>query len=111
MNYDEARQTKDGIWHWTTMNDGLVRTCPPCIQMTDVPIEDLGHIPVGVLGRCEHATKEEAERHFYDYCFEPEQIREGTNSHWLDCAKCGAPTKRLLGCPGLWSLINQDPLQ
>ena len=110
MNYDEARQTKDGVWHWTTMNDNVVRTAAPCIQLEDIPIEEIGTKTINVLGRCNHVTKEEAERHFYEYCFEPEQIREDTNMHWLDCAKCGAPTKRLLGNRGLWSLINQDPL-
>lgn len=49
MNYYAARQRKDGRWDWTVMNDGVIRRCGPCSHHMDG-----------------HATKEEAERHFYD---------------------------------------------
>lgn len=51
MNYHEARQTKDKSgWDWTTMNDGQIWRSGACAD----------HGPGG------HATREEAERHFYD---------------------------------------------
>ena len=107
VNYDEERQTKGGHWHWTTMNDGVVRTCPPCIQVAEVPIKDLGRVPVEVLSRCSHATKEEAERHFYDDCLG--RVTERGSEHWMDCGVCGAPTKRMLGNMDLSSLFHSEP--
>ena len=105
MNYDQARQTKDGGWHWTTMNDGLVRTAAPCIEFEDMPIEEIGTRPSVVKQRCEpHATQEEAERHFYDYCLE--QVKEWTTSEWHSCIVCGAPTKRYLGNRHMGSLFS-----
>ena len=32
MNYDEAREFVRGGWRWSTMNDGVIRTAPPCIR-------------------------------------------------------------------------------
>lgn len=108
MNYDEARQDKNGIWRWTTMNDGRIRTAPPCIQFEEQPIEEIGRVPSKVLGMCEHATKEEAERHFYDDCLD--RVKESESSHWMDCAVCGAPTKKLLGNRPFGVLFSEQPL-
>jgi len=113
MNYDQARQTKDGGWHWTTMNDGVVRTAAPCIRFLkpfdySKPFEPAK--PEDIERCTPHATQEEAERHFYDYCFEAENIHENTTANWMDCAKCGAPTKRLLGNRSMSQTIQQEAL-
>lgn len=51
MNYYESRQRQtDGRWDWTVMNDGRIRRATPCLQHEDG-----------------HATREEAERHFWEH--------------------------------------------
>ena len=75
MNYDEARQLGPdaeaaGKWNWTTMNDGQIYTASPC-AWPDSPFPkdwkfgdpDPRH---GRL-RCDHDTREEAERHYYEH--------------------------------------------
>lgn len=77
MNYDEARQLgadsdSPGKWNWTTMNDGRIRTASPCAW----PDYDWSSVPVEVIlagtasptgrERCDHDTREAAERHQYD---------------------------------------------
>lgn len=53
MNYHEARQRSDGSgWAWTTMNDGAIWTSGGCHTAGEPHA---------------HATREEAERCFYDY--------------------------------------------
>lgn len=52
MNYYEARQrSTDGRWDWTCMNDGQIWRAAPCRDH----------------GAGGHATKEEAERHYWEY--------------------------------------------
>lgn len=74
MNYDQARQLKDGGWHWTTMNDGVVRTAEPCIKHIgdeSDPAWFLMPYNPDDWERCEpHATREDAEKHFYEWCIE-----------------------------------------
>ena len=46
MNYDEAREIPGKGWHWTTMNNGVVRTAQPCIQIPEMSVEDLMRKPL-----------------------------------------------------------------
>ena len=80
MNYHEARQTADKSgWDWTTMNDGQIWRSGACAD----------HGPGG------HATREQAERHFYDG--ELANLRE---IEWHEtqhpCAVCKAWTSKAL---------------
>ena len=106
MNYDEAREIEGNGWHWTTMNDGRIRTAAPCVRYTGDPDLPLGRPTKDEdFERCEpHATKEEAERHFYDYSVE--NARERQTDRWMDCAVCDGPTKRLFGTAGMGLLFS-----
>lgn len=91
MNYDEARELKDGGWHWTTMNDGVVRTAPPCVR---IPIDE------STITHCDpHPTREDAERHFYDYSLS--QLKESTFLSAKHCEYCDTWTNKALGNRGL----------
>ena len=96
MNDDCARELTEGGWHWTRMNGDQIRTAAPCrlyIGPTDKPIWDPVYTDPANWQRCEpHATREEAERHFYDYCLE-NLVTETTE--WMNCqAKdCDAPAR------------------
>lgn len=92
MNYDQARQLADGSgWHWTSMNDGRVRTAGPCRD--EAP----------------HATREEAERHFYEHSLEQAKERKCS---WTACAVegCPQPTQQTLGNTGFWLFFSETPL-
>ena len=76
MNYDEARMLAPdtdapGRWNWTTMNDGVIRTAAPChypdFDWDAVASDEVlapGFHPTG-RPRCDHLTREEAERHYW----------------------------------------------
>lgn len=74
MNYDQARQLgpeseAPGKWNWTTMNDGVVRTASPCFYPDidwDARRSLAGPETLGGRPRCDHDTREEAERHYWD---------------------------------------------
>lgn len=77
MNYEEARQIgpdgpAPGKWNWTTMNDGHIRTAQPCawpdFDWSSVTHEAIiaGSVQPTGRERCDHDTREEAERHQYD---------------------------------------------
>lgn len=72
MNYYEARQRKDGVWHWTVMNDNVLRPSQPCTE------------------DCQHQTREEAERHFYEY--EVANLRTQEFEAWHKCEAEGCET-------------------
>lgn len=112
MNYDEARALESGGWHWTTMNDGRVRPAWPCRRYVgDCNLEDLvaGNASPEDFETCEpHATREQAERHFYEACLEAvEEVRFG---EWHGCAVCDQPTKAGLGNRLLSRYFRPDPL-
>jgi len=80
MNYYEARQRTDGRWDWTVMNNEIVSRVEPCIDHEDG-----------------HATKEEAERHFYEHAVST--LREDTFSDAQEvCAhpECNRWTQKAL---------------
>ena len=100
MNYDEARQLKDGGWHWTTMNNGVVRTASPCIQVPEVNLFDEALLAANIT-RCDpHPTREDAERHFYDYSLS--QLKETTTTHAQRCEVCDTWTNKALCNKGEW---------
>ena len=114
MNYDEAREIPGKGWHWTTMNNGVVRTAHPCIQIPEMSFEDLMRKPLmGTdITRCPpHATKEEAERHYYDWCLSTVTEIELSNQQ-LRCRAegCEAWTDTELGNRQLERMFNGDPL-
>jgi hypothetical protein len=75
MNYDEARQLgpdepeASGKWNWTTMNDGAIRTAPPCAYPDFEWPEHFDPLnpptPTG-RPRCDHDSREDAELHYWD---------------------------------------------
>ncbi len=71
MNYYEARQRSDGSgWAWTSMNDGVIHTSGGCVTWPDGrPTEEQAISGTGPKpGQPHaHATREEAERCFYDH--------------------------------------------
>lgn len=69
MIYYQARQRLDGRWDWTGMRDDLIFRTGPCIGHDDG-----------------HATREEAERHFYEY--EIERLKE-VEIQWFRCSHPG----------------------
>lgn len=75
MNYYSARQRRDGRWDWTSMNDGAIRRAGPCVNHYEG-----------------HATKGEAERHFYDS--ELDSLREARSKGDIqmkcEVKSCGA---------------------
>jgi hypothetical protein len=113
MNYYEARQRSDQSgWAWTSMNDGVIHTAGGCVTWPDgrptmeQALSGTGPRP-GVPHA--HATREEAERCFYDH--EAAHLRE---SHSEDAQRrcqfpeCGEWTQfslaaRLLGDADLCS--------
>lgn len=89
MNYDQARKRDDGVWHWTTMNDGIVHVAAPC---TDA---------------CTHATQEEAERHFYGWCMDSISISH-TSDEQHKCAVCGMWTINIVVAGRYLSQLSYD---
>lgn len=112
MNYDEARQTADGTgWHWTTKNDGRIRTAAPCLRYVGSPDASYDSpYRKEDWELCEpHATKEEAERHFYDWCLS--EVKEVACS-WASCRypSCDQPANKALGNSPFGMLFSQLPL-
>lgn len=104
MNYDEARQLSEGGgWHWTSMNDGVVRTAQPCLTILRPFDPTKWHEPLQPedVRRCEpHATREEAERHYYEWSLA--EVTEVETSNAVKCERgCGTWTNKYLGHPGL----------
>lgn len=114
MNYDEAREIPGKGWHWTTMNNGVVRTAQPCIQIPEMSVEDLMRKPLmGTnITRCEpHATREEAERHYYDWCLSTvTEIKLSNQQLRCRAEGCEAWTGTELGNRQLECMFNGDPL-
>ena len=104
MNYDEARQLSEGGgWHWTTKNDGVVRTAQPCVTILRPfdPLNPFAPLRPGDVKRCEpHATREEAERHYYDWSLGNLAEAEFQSAEKCE-AGCGTWTNRALGNSGL----------
>lgn len=76
MNYEEARQIGPGgpvpgKWNWTNRHDGHISTIEPCAWpdyerpgIDPVTATYIGWAPTG-RERCDHDTREEAERHHH----------------------------------------------
>lgn len=104
MNYDEARQLKEGGWHWTTMNDGVVRIAQPCLKFNkEITAENfMEPLEPGDIEYCTpHLTKEGAEEHFYNYCLQQLQEMQFTSAQRCEVAGCGVWTDKALESPGL----------
>ena len=95
MNYAQARQrsfsdgTPQDLWDWSTMNDGRAWVSNPCNHS------------------CRHATREEAERHFYDYCLEQAQVHP-QEREMRRCRVCNAWTRNQLGNIQMWLLLQPE---
>lgn len=103
MNYDEARQLPEGGWHWTTMNDGVIRTAPPCISFKKPldPAKPFEPVAPEDVVRCDpHETKEGAELHFYHYCLNSLKETEWTTARLCD-AGCETWTNKSLSNLGM----------
>jgi hypothetical protein len=88
MNYAEARQRMgdnglpSGLWDWTSKNDEVIHAAGPCAART-----------------CEHHSKEEAERHYYDWSLE--KVKEfSLERQQVPCEVCGEWTQKGLHAPG-----------
>lgn len=79
MNYYEARKRSDGKWDWTCMNDGRIWKTAPCADHENG-----------------HATKAEAERHFYNYelCRLREVASMPKEMHQCDAPGCATYTHK-----------------
>lgn len=77
MNYEEARQLgaksdAPGKWNWSNRNDDRISTASPCawpdFEWPPLDPTDPWGAKVTPTGRerCDHDTREEAERHQYD---------------------------------------------
>ncbi len=105
MNYDQARQLGEesdapGKWNWSTMNDGVIRTAPPCWFPDFVwPKDDPEGIITGKIRpsgrpRCDHDTREEAERHHWRHEIDNTEIRQIDLDAARERRRCDYP-----GCP------------
>jgi hypothetical protein len=115
MNYDEAREIPGKGWHWTTMNNGVVRTAQPCIRHVGDESDPFWYMKPSnesAWERCEpHATKEQAERHFYDWCLSTvTEIKLGEQQLRCRAPGCEAWTDTELGNRQLGRMFNGDPL-
>lgn len=114
MNYDEAREIPGKGWHWTTMNNGVVRIAQPCITILkpfDPGSLDFSLRPSDIVRCPPHATREEAERHYYDWCLSTvTEIKLGEQQLRCRAPSCEAWTDTLLGNRQLERMFNGDPL-
>jgi hypothetical protein len=92
VNYDQALELETGGWHWTTFNDDVIRTAWPCL---DCP---------------PHATREEAERHFYEACLESVVERSTLESWRCAVSDCERPSWKTLGNPQMSRCFRPVPL-
>lgn len=75
MNYEEARQIgpdgpAPGKWNWTNRRDNSIYTTGSCAWPDYVwPKDVIDYTTIKPTGRerCDHDTREQAERHHYDY--------------------------------------------
>lgn len=78
MNYEEARQIgptgpAPGKWNWSTRNDDRIWTSAPCAwpdfvwpdPPLDKPMSEWPKVTPTGRERCDHDTREEAERHHW----------------------------------------------
>lgn len=110
MNYEEARQIAEdgpapGKWNWTNLNDSIAPypyTIAPC--------------GIAAGERCDHDTREEAERHRYEWI--AERLQEGTLAEEqrpcelpLGDRTCGQWTQHYLqpfGEAGAWAILCDE---
>lgn len=109
MNYDEARQLgaeseNPGAWNWTTMNDGHIRTAAPCawpdFDWSSVTNEAIlaGTVQPTGRERCDHETREEAERHQYDAALAKVTIDKLDLDDIRERRRCHGPGADRQGC-------------
>lgn len=125
MNYDKAREIPDKGWHWTTMNDRVIRTAWPCVRLKEgvTLSHEFGLPPYDPdqWERCEpHATAEEATRHWYAASLA--ELHEETYGDWMGCQAwlgmrpdgsaivCDLPTKGGLGNRGMAGAFSGNAL-
>ena len=113
MNYDEARQLKDGGWHWTTMNDGVVRTAAPCVRHVGDESDPLWYMQPSKAedwAYCEpHETQEDAERHFYEWCLENVTEQKYTTKQLCSVEGCDEWSQFALGNNELGRFFGLGP--
>lgn len=85
MKYSRARQVEGG-WLWTDERDGKIYRGVSCMNCPP------------------HETREEAERHFYDFCLS--RLEECQVNVSNPCIICKAPTQTILGNPNLGEYFN-----
>jgi len=88
VNYEQARQLgKDsdapGCWNWSLRNDDVIYTTWPC------------HNPTPERERCDHETREEAERHHWEAQaaaieWHPFDVDAALTLHRCDFPGCGS---------------------
>ena len=98
MNYDEARQLgpeseAPGKWNWTTMNDRVIRTAPPCAwpDFDDWPSDPMAKTEPTGRQRCDHDTREDAERHHWTYELDELRIAPVDLDLIRDRHRCSVP--------------------
>jgi hypothetical protein len=92
VNYAKSRQRlDDGLWDFTFTRDKVTRRTSPCSE------------------ECKHATQEEADQHFYDWCLD--QVEEiHLANQMLKCRICGEWTDKEFGNRHLGMYFGPIPL-
>lgn len=98
MNVAEARQLTDGSgWHWTT--NGV--PSQPCRQHVGDESDPMWYLKPSTAADwklCEpHATKEDAERHYWEWSLGRTRENSYTSAH--KCEVCGEWTNRTIETP------------
>lgn len=91
MNYYAARQRiGENRWDWTVEHDKVITRSGPCVLHGDG-----------------HATKEEAERHFYDWDLQTMAVyveNDPKIMHQCDAPGCKTPTDKGLATRHRWKV-------
>ena len=82
MNYFAPRQLKNGLWHYTCQNDGIVW-------------------PVGYCASCQgHITEDEARKHYREYLLEERLHFANWDNLKARCKECGEFTSGYVSVDG-----------
>lgn len=123
MNYDEARQRKDGRWDWTSRNGDHIHPVGYCAGWMDWTAEQAERVamPLEYLQKEQerkdgpfrqkfhtdgHATQEEAERCFYEYCLDHAAEREWDQAQQCDFPGCETFTRKTLHPQFMGSVVS-----
>jgi hypothetical protein len=111
MNYDEARQlgassNAPGKWNWSSRNDDHIRTASPCAWPDFVwPKNVIDYSTIIATGRerCDHDTREDAERHHWNDTAESMDWRPIDQDMTRTLDRCDFPECKAWSTVTAWS--------